>query len=98
MAAIDIAKAVPPALTKGRGTPVMGIKPTIELILKKAWKINQEIMPTATSLPKFESEFCAIFSPRYIKKIKKMINKAEKINPISSAMIAKIESPVTSGR
>ncbi len=36
MAAIETARAVPPELMNGSGTPVIGIRPIIELILKNA--------------------------------------------------------------
>ena len=68
------------------------------IMLKKAWKVNQEIIPMISNLPKGSRQFLANFSPRQNKNKNAKTTKAQRKNPSSSAMTAKMESPATSGK
>ncbi len=50
-AAIVVTNDEPPKLTKGRGTPVKGMRATTEPILRIAWTAIQQAMPVASNAP-----------------------------------------------
>jgi hypothetical protein len=54
----------PPYERKGRGTPVMGINPSVIPIFSNVWKANHESTPTHTSLPKASVDLRAIVNAR----------------------------------
>ena len=96
--AISAMSAVPPKLTKGKGTPVNGKMPIMAPILTIACTPIQRATPMAKNLTKLSwlaRAKCNILKIRMNKKITKT---AVRKNPSSSAMAAKIESPITSGR
>jgi hypothetical protein len=49
MAARLMVSADPPALMKGRGMPVTGIRAVTTIMLMNAWATSQVVIPQATS-------------------------------------------------
>ncbi len=78
--------------------PVRGISPVIAPILTKAWRTNQEVMPTTVSCANLSGLFLAILNPFKANNKNKATNTLAPIKPNSSAVIAKIESLAGDGR
>ena len=76
----------------GSGTPVVGKNELATLIFINAWKVIENVIPTAKSFPYISGQCVAITKPLCINVKNKPITSTQPTNPSSSAMIAKIKS------
>src|SRR5260221_1191484 len=95
---IAASKANPPYEIKGRGTPVRGNNAVCAPRLIIICMPKNAAIPPARSLPNGSFESVAMVRILHMRKAKRRITTKAPINPNSSAMIAKIESVVFSGR
>ena len=88
----------PPQEKNGKGIPANGNIPATDEILINAWNVIQNTIPMAVIFENLSFEFLAIFKPSQKNKIKIPIKAMQPIAPISSPIMAKIESDIAWGR
>lgn len=66
--------------------------------MNKNWKLMAKVMPKARNLGKLSRLFFAMLKPFQAKRLIKTRIILVPTKPVSSAKIAKIESPIVSGR
>ena len=93
-----IASEVPPKLIKGKGIPVRGRSPEIAAIFINACTAMPMEIPAAISFPNVSGAYFAMCRPLHSRKTKRDISIMAPRNPVSSEKMAKIESPMGSGK
>ena len=94
----DENKADPPYEIKGRGIPVVGIRPTTTIIFIIACRVIQQVMPPAKRNLNRSVVAKAILKPRPAKKMKRITTIPPPIRPSSSQRMAKMKSVNCCGR
>ena len=89
--------ADPPYDKKGKGIPVRGSKRVCAERFITICVPKKTVIAPAKSFPNISGAFIAILIPLQTIKVKIKIMKREPRSPVSSAIIAKIESVVLSG-
>ena len=90
-------KEEPPALIKGRGTPVTGIEPVTTAMFMMACIAIIEVIPTAKRVPKLFFALYATLIPLQTNIRKSTMINRQPMSPNSSPMIEKIKSLCGSG-
>lgn len=98
MAINSAIKCEPPEEKKGKGIPANGNIPIADDILINDWETIQKIIPITTNLENLSVAFLDIFNPNQKNKIKITTNIIHPKAPISSPIMANIESVIDSGK
>jgi hypothetical protein len=91
-------KLDPPYDTNGSGTPVKGMSATIALRLITVCSDIHDVTPIASNLPNPSCARLAILNPRQEANMNIRMTATPPTKPVSSPIIANIESVLASGR
>ena len=94
---LNINIELPPLLTNGKGTPVIGIEAVTPPIFTTDWTTNKLANPIQYIAANVLRDFVPAIITRHISAVKSPITNNTPTRPSSSAIIAKIKSVCASG-